>query len=249
MTVITENVNGGGYAMSLHEGDSNIFSFLAKVGCGVGIDELILQDARIQRRAGNALRELQRGHRRALVAEAAKKIKEAADWRLLSAVVGSLVKTVFSAVGLFCQDPLPEGIGEKGAKAMDVDMLLTAAVWVGLLGFGWWYNRLAARVRRQDEDEWMSALLVVGGVLTTGIGFVVIVRSMRSALMLFGCFLASGLPMVLGSIRRSTALRARDEAALVEMARRELDDSKAQAGRVHRSGFPGGGSADADADR
>lgn len=118
MTVITENVNGGGYTMSLHEGDSNIFSFLAKVDCGVGIDELILQDARIQRRAGNALRELQRGHRRALVAEAAKKIKEAADWRLLSAVVGSLVKTVFSAVGLFCQDPLTEGIGEKGAKAI-----------------------------------------------------------------------------------------------------------------------------------
>lgn len=116
-TTRTECAGGARYVSPEPE-RADIDVFLAKVDCGVDIDELILLDARTQRAAGNAIRKLQREQRRALVAEVAKKITEAAESRFWSALVGSLVKVGTSAVGLFCQDPLTERIGEKGAKAI-----------------------------------------------------------------------------------------------------------------------------------
>jgi hypothetical protein len=109
---------GGASCVSSQRERADIDVFLAKIDCGVGIEELILQDARNQRRAGNAIRKIQREHRRVLVAEVARKIKEAANMKFWSALTGSLVKVGFSAVGIFCQEPLTEGIGEKGAKTI-----------------------------------------------------------------------------------------------------------------------------------
>ena len=100
MTTMTRTERAGGASYVSPESErADIDVFLAKIDCGVGIEELILQDARNQRRAGNAIRKLQREHRRALVAEVAKKIKEAADSRFWSALVGSLVKAGTSAAG------------------------------------------------------------------------------------------------------------------------------------------------------
>jgi hypothetical protein len=79
-----------GYASRIAENRPGADALLAKAAGGVGIEELILQDTRAQRKAGTAIRKAQREQRRSLVERAVKKMKAAADDRFFSGLVGAL---------------------------------------------------------------------------------------------------------------------------------------------------------------
>lgn len=80
------------------------------------------------------------------------------------------------------------------------------------------YNALTAWAERNGIDGYVS-LLVVGGVAYTLIAVVWLI-GWKNTCILAGAFMASGFPMVLGSITRHIAQRRREEKALSEHARR-----------------------------
>jgi len=89
-----------------------------------------------------------------------------------------------------------------------------SAVFLGLVLFGIGYNALVAWLERRGYTEGYLAFVVALGVIITLAG--VAVFSIHAALLTFGAFIASGLPMIVGSILRY--LRKREEAkrAMVE---------------------------------
>ena len=78
------------YASQVCDRRADIDNFLAKAAGGVGIEELILEDTREQRKAATAIRKAHRDQRRRLVEQAVKKMKDAADERFWSGFVGAL---------------------------------------------------------------------------------------------------------------------------------------------------------------
>ncbi len=84
---------------------------------------------------------------------------------------------------------------------METGNTTTWMVLVGLLAFGCGYNALVAWLEKNGHDRGYTAFLVVGGCLATilGVGFLL---GRDSALTVFLCFAASGLPMVVGSMAR-----------------------------------------------
>jgi hypothetical protein len=88
-----------------------------KLGAGAGIEELLLADTRVQRRAGQALRKARRERRKQLVEQAAAKIKKAASCRLTSAVFSTLVQVAVAFDRLVAMESLAERLGEKQAQA------------------------------------------------------------------------------------------------------------------------------------
>ncbi len=102
-------------------------------------------------------------------------------------------------------------------------VLWTVIVLGGLMGFGVWYDRFVCRLEEQ-EIEGYRAVMVVGGVAATGVGFAMIMRSMELGVVLLMCFVASGLPMIVGNIRRYLERRAREIEAIRQTAWKELHD-------------------------
>jgi len=100
---------------------------------------------------------------------------------------------------------------------------LMIAVLGGLLGFGIWYDRLAGRLERHDQAAGYRAILTLGGVTATGMGFVVVVRSVELGVVLMACFCASGLPMIVGEMRRAMDRRREEELELARAAREAMD--------------------------
>jgi len=96
------------------------------------------------------------------------------------------------------------------------DLGLIAAVLAGLLWVGTLYNQLVSWAQRRGYAEGYTSLLVVGGVLLTLAGLAIL--SIGAAALALAVFVASGTPMVVGSIcryvqRREAAMKAiRDEA-------------------------------------
>lgn len=103
-----------------------------------------------------------------------------------------------------------------------VDVRVLAAVVFGLAAFGYGYNRWVAGVVKQGQDRGYLSLIVSLGVGVTVLGFGLAVWSLWAVLVLLGCFVASGAPMIIGSISRYMRERAEEVAQARVEARREL---------------------------
>lgn len=98
-----------------------------------------------------------------------------------------------------------------------------AGVMVGLLLFGIGYNALVAKLEREGYTDGYTALLVVGGTLITVLG-VTIVIGIEAAVQVTLCFVASGTPMILGSIVRYSAERRATLEEMRRLAREKLGE-------------------------
>lgn len=105
-----------------------------------------------------------------------------------------------------------------------INVYAVAAVCAGLALFGVWYDHAVGRMERRREDRGYTAFLVVFGTLVTMTGYMLVLASSALIVTLFACFAASGLPMVVGSVRRHQVERAREEAAVRELVRGTLGD-------------------------
>ena len=95
-----------------------------------------------------------------------------------------------------------------------------AAILMGLSVFGIIYNSFVTWLERQGHDRGYTALLVVAGVVVT-LAAAVLLVGWWTVMVIGLLFVASGMPMILGSIARYVSERRRDEA----MARRLAEDS------------------------
>ena len=95
-------------------------------------------------------------------------------------------------------------------------------IFIALGLFGVAYNRLIAWMEREGHTTGYLAFLVAFGVAVTGVGWGLITRRWGDVLLLCGCFVASGTPMIIGSMARYMRARARDRAAEREVMRRAL---------------------------
>jgi hypothetical protein len=89
---------------------------------------------------------------------------------------------------------------------------MVIAILIALFCFGWAYNGLINSLGNRKEGY--VSLLVAGGVLVT-LGGAALIDWRASALVLV-CFVASGLPMIIGDIWRSTKNREHRECELLE---------------------------------
>ncbi|MEZ0396804.1 MAG: hypothetical protein ABWK53_10305 [Anaerolineales bacterium] len=89
-----------------------------------------------------------------------------------------------------------------------LDSGVILAVFFGLMLFGIGYNALVAWLERKGYTEGFLSLVVALGVAVTLAG--VAVLSIQAALLTLGAFVASGTPMIVGSIVRY--LQKREEA-------------------------------------
>lgn len=101
------------------------------------------------------------------------------------------------------------------------DLGTILAVFLGLVLFGVWYNTLVGWLERRGYTEGYLSLVVVGGVGVTLIG--VAILSIPAALLTLGGFIASGIPMIIGSFARY--LKRRDEAKKLMI--KEAQDDRA----------------------
>lgn len=95
-----------------------------------------------------------------------------------------------------------------------IEARLTVAVLAGLFLFGCVYNWLVGQLERQGQDRGFTSLLVALGCAVTVGGYGMIVADWRLLALMFGCFVASGLPMIGGSIVRYVRSRSREEQAV-----------------------------------
>lgn len=95
------------------------------------------------------------------------------------------------------------------------------AVFLGLVIFGIIYNELVAWMERRGYTEGFLSLIVALGVFVTLVGVAVV--SIPAALITLGAFIASGSPMIIGSIVRYVRKREEDRQALIA----ELKNDKA----------------------
>jgi hypothetical protein len=85
---------------------------------------------------------------------------------------------------------------------------LILGIYGALVLFGFGFNALIAWFERKGYMEGMTSLMVVLGVALTIAPFALI--NLHAVLMIAGGFVASGLPMIIGSLGRY--LKQRDEA-------------------------------------
>lgn len=81
---------------------------------------------------------------------------------------------------------------------------------IGLFVFGVAYDALVAALESRGYHEGYVALLVVGGCAVTVAASAFMIGN-EAALKVFGCFAASGAPMVFGSMRRHARKRRLDK--------------------------------------
>lgn len=81
-----------------------------------------------------------------------------------------------------------------------------------LVLFGLAFNRWVGKIEQADPDHGYAAIWVVAGVLVTLLITAPIIGWQNTAIVLVA-FIASGLPMIAGSISRHLAARQRDRAA------------------------------------
>ena len=87
------------------------------------------------------------------------------------------------------------------------DFGVILAVFFGLVLFGIGYNSMVAWLERKGYTEGYLSLIVAFGVFITLCGIAIL--SIPAALLTLGAFVASGTPMIIGSIVRY--LRKREE--------------------------------------
>jgi hypothetical protein len=98
-----------------------------------------------------------------------------------------------------------------------------AGIYAGLLLFGLAFDQVTAWIERSGYLEGFTSLLVAAGVIFTVAPFLFL--SMHFALAVLGGFVASGSPMIVGSIIRYAQQRER---ARKEIARLHSYDNEPQ---------------------
>jgi len=101
------------------------------------------------------------------------------------------------------------------------DWMLYGVVFLALAGAGVLYDQFVTWMERTGRERGVTAFLVVGGTLMTLLGAWAVFGA-GVFLGLLGLFGASGLPMVVGSWRRYTDARGRDERDAQALAGRML---------------------------
>lgn len=119
------------------------------------------------------------------------------------------------------------GIARGGQRAMkrkatemssDAVMILVLG---GLVAFGVLYNWLVAKAEQTETGY--TAFLVVGGVLVTVVATVPLI-GWQAAMVVGLAFVASGLPMVIGSMARYVRRTQTEHETLRAEARRAMGD-------------------------
>ena len=105
-----------------------------------------------------------------------------------------------------------------------IDLRVLIAVLFGLAAFGYGYNNWVATVTEKGQDRGYLSFIVALGVAITGIGFTLAVGMWELGLLFLICFIASGTPMILGSIHRYIRARAQEEIDARMEARDTLHD-------------------------
>ena len=103
-----------------------------------------------------------------------------------------------------------------------IDIRVLGSVLFGLAAFGYGYNRWVALVTAAGQDQGYLSFIVALGVAVTVFGFALAVWSWQVGLLLLICFIASGTPMILGSVGRYVQSRAREEAQAWMVAEQDL---------------------------
>ncbi len=96
---------------------------------------------------------------------------------------------------------------------MNVPIERVIAVLAALAVFGIGYNALIERLEREVPDHGYTSFLVVGGVIATLAGAAFLI-GLVDALLAGLCFVASGLPMIIGSVYRSIQRRSAERGRL-----------------------------------
>lgn len=94
------------------------------------------------------------------------------------------------------------------------DLSLYLAVFWALVAFGILYNAFVAWLERKGYAEGFMSLIVATGVLVTLVGVSII--SIEAALMALGGFVATGTPMIIGSIVRYLIARDRAKRLIIK---------------------------------
>lgn len=102
--------------------------------------------------------------------------------------------------------------------SFSVDVGVVVIVFLMLLIFGGLYNLLVAYLERYGYLEGYLSLIVAAGVFVTLIGIAIL--SWQAALIILVCFVASGTPMIIGSITRYIRQREKFQKNLISEARR-----------------------------
>ena len=98
------------------------------------------------------------------------------------------------------------------------------AAMMGLLFvFGWGYNSLVEWVESKGYNQGYTSLLVVLGVAVTLLGALPLV-GIEAVVLMVCLFVASGLPMVIGSVVRYARERGQEEAEARLKVEKELGD-------------------------
>jgi hypothetical protein len=106
--------------------------------------------------------------------------------------------------------------------SVTVEARLVISVLAGLFLFGCVYNWLVEQLETHGHDRGFMSLIVALGCAVTIGGYGLIVAEWRLLALAFGCFTASGTPMIVGSIIRYVRARSGEEQAGYDEARREL---------------------------
>lgn len=109
---------------------------------------------------------------------------------------------------------------KRKATEMSNDAV-TILVLVGLVAFGVLYNLLVAKAEQTETGY--TAFLVVGGVVVTVAATAPLI-GWQAAMMVGLAFVASGLPMVIGSMARYVKRTQAEHQALRAEARRAMGD-------------------------
>ena len=101
---------------------------------------------------------------------------------------------------------------------IDIELALNwrviAAVLFGLFGYAWGYNALVDALHGSHDGD--TAWLVVGGVTATLCGAALII-GILPVLIVAACFVASGIPMILGERIRHQRAQRKDAERLRQM--------------------------------
>jgi len=89
-------------------------------------------------------------------------------------------------------------------------------VFVALFGFGIGYNWLVEKLERQGHDRGYMGFIVALGCVVTLIGARVII-GWEPVAWVTACFVASGIPMIAGSVRRHVRARAKARRGILDV--------------------------------
>ena len=99
-----------------------------------------------------------------------------------------------------------------------LDSSAILAVFFALVIFGILYNNLVMWLENHNYAEGFLSLIVAGGVLGTLVG--VAILSIEAALITLGAFVATGTPMIVGSISRYIKAREALKRAMLDEVRK-----------------------------